>query len=371
MKKKQKERDIKKNKRALIAVTLVVIFFLWEASLVRAETATQKLIVGTREVPPFAMVGSDGQWTGITIELLEKIGEKLDLSYEYKPLALSTMFDELQSGTIDMAAAAISITSEREGLVDFTHPFYQSGLGIAVVSKPAPTWWGVMTGLVSWQFIKALGILALILFIFGFFVWLFERRKNQDHFGGGAAKGIGSGFWWAAVTMTTVGYGDKYPVTLAGRLVALVWMFTGIIIISSITAAITSALTVASLDSGIQGPKDLPRVSVGIIAGTTSEEYFSEQGMRPQRYNALPQALEALSAGEIEALVYDAPILSYFINQHYPGKLVVLPRSFEPQYYGIALPINSVLRKDINQEILFLIESGELERIKRRYLGGV
>lgn len=304
-----------------------MIFLFYQSPFTKAETATQRLVVGTREVPPFTRVSEDGQWTGITIELLERIGEKFDLSYEYKPLILSAMFDELKEETIDLAATVISITSERESLVDFTHPFYQLGLGIAVVRKPAPTWWRMIAGLISWQFIKVLGILMLILFAFGFLIWLFERRKNKDHFGGGASKGIGSGFWWAVATMTTVGYGDKYPVTLAGRIVALAWMFTGIIVTSSITAAITSALTVAFLDVKIQGPKDLPRVSAGIIKGTTSEEYFSERGMRPQRYNTLLEVFKALSSGEIEAFVYDAPILSYFINQQYPGELMVLPRA--------------------------------------------
>jgi len=47
--------------------------------------------------------------------------------------------------------------------------------------------------------------------------------------------------------MTTVGYGDKSPITAAGRLVALVWMFSSIIIISLITGAFATAMTVHQL----------------------------------------------------------------------------------------------------------------------------
>jgi voltage-gated potassium channel len=51
---------------------------------------------------------------------------------------------------------------------------------------------------------------------------------------------IGSGLWWAAQTVTTVGYGDNVPVTLAARLVALLVMLVGIGFLTVITAAITS-----------------------------------------------------------------------------------------------------------------------------------
>jgi voltage-gated potassium channel len=51
---------------------------------------------------------------------------------------------------------------------------------------------------------------------------------------------IGSGLWWAAQTVTTVGYGDSVPTTLAGRLVAVLVMIGGIGFLTVITAAITS-----------------------------------------------------------------------------------------------------------------------------------
>jgi voltage-gated potassium channel len=51
---------------------------------------------------------------------------------------------------------------------------------------------------------------------------------------------IGSGLWWAAQTVTTVGYGDNVPTNLAGQLVAVVVMLLGIGFLTVITAAITS-----------------------------------------------------------------------------------------------------------------------------------
>jgi voltage-gated potassium channel len=51
---------------------------------------------------------------------------------------------------------------------------------------------------------------------------------------------IGSGLWWAVQTVTTVGYGDDIPMSLAGRLVAAFVMLLGIGFLTVITASITS-----------------------------------------------------------------------------------------------------------------------------------
>jgi voltage-gated potassium channel Kch len=53
---------------------------------------------------------------------------------------------------------------------------------------------------------------------------------------------LGSGLWWSAQTVTTVGYGDHVPTTTAGQLVAFAVMVMGIAFISVVTAAISAAL---------------------------------------------------------------------------------------------------------------------------------
>jgi voltage-gated potassium channel len=65
---------------------------------------------------------------------------------------------------------------------------------------------------------------------------------------------VGSGLWWAAQTVTTVGYGDNVPTTLAGQLVAVLVMLFGIGFLTVITAAITS--TFVSRSRREQTPSD-------------------------------------------------------------------------------------------------------------------
>lgn len=57
---------------------------------------------------------------------------------------------------------------------------------------------------------------------------------------GATITGFGDALWWSAATVTTVGYGDLYPTTFAGRLVALALMVTGIALLGVVTAALAS-----------------------------------------------------------------------------------------------------------------------------------
>jgi voltage-gated potassium channel len=58
---------------------------------------------------------------------------------------------------------------------------------------------------------------------------------------------IGDALWWAATTVTTVGYGDRYPVTTTGRVIAVTLMVVGIALVGAITASI-AAWFVSSLE---------------------------------------------------------------------------------------------------------------------------
>lgn len=53
-------------------------------------------------------------------------------------------------------------------------------------------------------------------------------------------RSFGDAVWWACTTVTTVGYGDRYPVTATGRVIAVVLMVVGIALVGSITAAVAA-----------------------------------------------------------------------------------------------------------------------------------
>ncbi|MFA8434969.1 MAG: transporter substrate-binding domain-containing protein [Marinifilaceae bacterium] len=339
-----------------------------------AQTAidTAKVfVVGTKEAPPFSFKDKHGQWTGISIELWEGIAEEMGLKYQYEEHTVKGLLDGVTNNSLDAAVSALTLTTEREEAFDFTHPFYNTGLGIAVHTKKGSVWKAVLREFLSTEFLEIIGVLIGTLILIGFIIWLFERKKNREEFGGNRKEGIGSGIWWSVVTMTAVGYGDKVPKTFWGRFFATIWMFTGIILISTFIATITSILTVSQLEYAIDGPEDLRKHTVGTILYTTSEIYMQDNRIVYIPYDSVTDGLEALNTGTINALVYDAPLLQYFINRDYKGKIEVLPNTFLRQDYGIALPEGSEIREPINRILLRRIHQEEWQDLLYKHLGGL
>jgi voltage-gated potassium channel len=69
-----------------------------------------------------------------------------------------------------------------------------------------------------------------------------DAERHSHVAGGPKIHGFGDAMWWAVSTVTTVGYGDTYPTTVQGRLVAVGLMFSGIALIGLVTASFASWL---------------------------------------------------------------------------------------------------------------------------------
>ncbi len=69
----------------------------------------------------------------------------------------------------------------------------------------------------------------------------------EYHVEGANIKSFEDGIWWGVVTFLTVGYGDRFPITITGRFLAILLMFSGVLVISLLTARISSAFFEAAL----------------------------------------------------------------------------------------------------------------------------
>jgi ABC-type amino acid transport substrate-binding protein len=277
----------------------------------------------------------------------------------------------LKDGSIDIAIGGITITEEREALFDFTHPVYETGLGILVPKAEKSTLTGLMASLFEGQKIFFFGALLILMVIAGHVIWFVERssKKRATSFHQSYFPGVFEGMYWALITASTIGYGDKVPQRWIGRILAAIIILIFLPLFGFFIAQLSSDLTMQSLKSNITGPQDLRGRRVAVVNGTTSFHFMQKAHAYIDVFERVEEALEALRKGDVEAVVYDAPNLLYYANGEGKGKVTVVGKIFEPQNYGLALPQGSPLREKINLAILKLIESGELGRIKMKWFG--
>jgi polar amino acid transport system substrate-binding protein len=330
---------------------------------------SRELVVGTKVTPPFAMKAEDGSWHGISIDLWRRIARQIGLHYRFQETTLEGLTDGVADGSLGVSVAAITVTVPRLRMVDFTLPFYSTGLGIAVADNTGITWWPIVTNIFSLGFLRAVGALFAISVSVGAILWLVERRHNE-HFGT-HHRGFGSSLWWSAVAMTQGGAaaGEKVPVTLPGRLLAIMWMVTSVVVIASFTAALTSALTLNQLRGSVHDEADLRYVRAAAVSGTETTEYLDRERIAHQDFPSPEASLLALRKGNIDAVVYDRSILRWLVNKHFSGTLRVLPATFDPQVYAIALPPGSDLRTSINLALLDAVRSDWWQETVSTYLG--
>ena len=134
----------------------------------------------------------------------------------------------------------------------------------------------------------------------------------------GLSQGIGNGIWWAAVTMTTVGYGDKAPKTMGGRIVALIWMIFSVVFIASFTANITTSLTISELKGKVHGFNDLYTARVGSISGSEGFDFLARKGIAVIPFESIQEGLLAVGSKRIDAFVMDELILKHMVKSGVP-----------------------------------------------------
>lgn len=316
------------------------------------------------------MSADDNGLTGPGVWLWNNVNANVNLKGTPQLYSFEEILTALDSGKIDVCISPLSITSQRLEKFDFSIPYYTTNTSL--LTRSVSGWqkgWRFFTSFFSLNFFKALGALAMVILIFGFAVWIFERRKNKEEFGDGI-QGLWNGFWWSAVTMTTVGYGDKSPKTFGGRIIALFWMFTAIIIISGFTAGITSSLTTNEIGTQIDSTSDLKKQRVATIKNSGTAKWFEDNFFSNVKlYNSLEEALSALDKEEIDYIAYDQPILQHIINIDTEEKYERLDFTFNSQFYAVAFRKNFPvdLKKKISLQITKATETLEWKLLLNEY----
>jgi polar amino acid transport system substrate-binding protein len=272
----------------------------------------------------------------------------------------------------DLGISAVSITSEREADFDFSQPILSAGLQIMVRGAgeaQANPLRDLLRLLFSPTILVWLGIALLLILIPAHLIWLLERRhphgivRKANYF-----PGIFAAMFWAAGTLLT--QADHMPRQWLARVIAVLWMFTAVVFVAFYTAQLTATLTVRQIQGLINGPDELPGRRVATTPGSTAASYLHTLNAQVREFTDIGEAYKALLDRQIDAVVFDAPVLLYYAAHDGKGRVQVVGKPFHQEDYGVVFPPNSARRKQVNGALLALREDGTYARIYDKWFVG-
>ena len=132
------------------------------------------------------------------------------------------------------------------------------------------------------------------------------------------------------------------------------------------SANLSATLTVAKLDAKIAGRLDLYEKSVATVAETTPPAFCAASGIEATETRTIEESYDLLRKEGYDAVVFDAPVLRYYVAHRGEGVAVIAGPVFQEENQGFVLEINSPLRKPINQ-ILFRMREDGTYNLPRRF----
>lgn len=330
-----------------------------------------KLKVALASMPPF-VISSDGRYSGFEVELWEMIAKEIGADFEYEKHDFQELIPLVAARKADLAFASITINEKREEIVDFSHPTFDSGLRILLSKnrKNVNLASTIKSFLVSGrkQLFKPLLFLLGIIFIFGNVLWLSEKGGVIS---GSYFPGIFQSIWLSLCIMIgNAGNFFVYGVTSwAGRLVVTLEKITSLAILGILIGELTAFLTTRKIKFNISGPDDLRDRKVATVKGTTSEVVLRDLGAVVVSTLTIEEAYDKLKGNQVEAVVFDSPILIHYAMKEGADWSYVVGDVFERQNYGFIMHKSSSLRKAINLAILSLKENGYYEALYQKWFG--
>ena len=334
-----------------------------------AQPAPTELRVATRILPP--MVEQDtNQLSGFSIDLWNALAARLQLhtSYVVAP-DVRALLELVRSGKADVGISAISITAAREAEFDFSLPMLNAGLEIMVRGTAGPASRGaalfeLVGEIFSWTGLMWVGAGLLLVLVPAHLEWFVERQDPEGSMSPKYFPGIFQATFWSLSTLVSAG---EMPHHWLSRVLAVVWIFAGVNLVAFYTAHLTASLTVQQVVGDIQGPEDLRGKLVATTVGSTAAAALRGLRADVEEVTRIEDAFRKLLDGEVEAVVFDSPVLRYFAANDGRHKVALVGDLFNAEDYGIVFPLGSPLRKQINNSLLQMREDGTYARLYQKW----
>lgn len=339
-----------------------------------AQAQPRTITVATYDLEPFVFERG-GIRSGFTIDVLDEIAKRTGWTFNYVDVEDATspgLLKAVIDGRADAGACAISITSDRAATVDFSQPMMNAGLQIMV---PAGTTQRTQPGLVD--FLKLLFSKSMLVWFFAALVltivpahiiWLLERKAPHSNVSKSYFPGIFQAFEWGLGMLSAAPVDE--PRRWLTKTVTVVWTFVSLIFVAYYTAILTANLTVEKIDARISSPQDLFDKAVCTKAKSTTASYLSELGLKYDAKRTIEECFTGMKDKKFDAIVFDAPVLQYYIATHGAGgDAELVGPTFKPLDYGIAFRIGSDLRRQVDDALLSIREDGTFDQVAQKWFG--
>lgn len=346
-----------------LAVGILALLLMASPGLTQKPQPQQPLLVGTRVIPPFVLLDK-GELSGFSIDLWRSISKQIGIESKFIQYpSVPELLSAIKDSKTNLGIAAISITAEREQNFDFSLPIFAGGLQIMVrnLENKDSAFPNILQLFFSTSLLQVIGIALVLIVVAAHIIWLSERHHKEGMISQSYFPGIFKAGWWAAATLAT--QADEMPKGVVGRLIAIVWMFIGVLFVAYFTASATTSLTVQQLQGDIRSIDDLPGKIVVTTAGSTAATFLREHHISVLEVPKIEQAYDALQTKKADAVVFDAPVLLFYAANEGKGKVQIVGNILREESYGIILPNNSPYRKPINQALLNLKENGTYQSL--------
>uniref|UniRef100_A0A674B804 Glutamate receptor n=1 Tax=Salmo trutta TaxID=8032 RepID=A0A674B804_SALTR len=357
---------------------------------------------------PFVMVaenilGQPKRYKGFSIDVLDSLAKILGFKYEIYQVAdgkygsptsngsWNGMIGDLISKRADLAVSAITVTPERESVVDFSKRYLDYSVGILmrkseekinIFSLLAPF------DLAVWACIAAaIPVVGVMIFILRRVQSVRSQNPPGGHQATSVSTSLQSAIWIVYGAFVQQG-GDSILGSVALRIVMGSWWLFTLIVCSSYTANLAAYLTVSRMDNAVRTFQDLSKqmdLAYGTVRDSAVYEYFRAKGTNAleqdstfaelwrtiNKNNGHEHSVSSPSEGIRKvnsfAFLWDMAVVEYAALTDDDCTLTVTGNSMSSKGYGLALQHGSPYRDLFSQKILELQEKGDLDILKQKW----
>ncbi|XP_028401625.1 uncharacterized protein LOC114524674 [Dendronephthya gigantea] len=181
--------------------------------------------------------------------------------------------------------------------------------------------------------IPLLMLITILSVLAGIIIWVLERSSNPTSFPLSFTKGLKEGFWWAFISASTVGYGDRRPVTIHGKSFAILWILIGYVIIQILTSLMVNSITLVLVKQRTQ----IYGARVAAIQNSTEHNKAIRQNGDVKLFKNVDEVIKALEDKVVDGALLDMYAAATRKDLFKNGEIELNKQVEYPSGYGIVL----------------------------------